>query len=68
MKIIVTKEDLEQVESAVNAGCVGGMVYDQMSFDLWGKIRLCIEKDLQLEYHEEWGESDALALHWLHTE
>ena len=62
MKIIITKEDLDQVERAIDTGCGGdhwgSPIYDQFTMDLWDKIRLCVELGLELKYEEEYTESE----------
>ena len=58
MKIIITKEDLDQIGRAVEDGCATGPIFDQFTMDLWSKIRLCIELGLPLEYQEEYTESE----------
>ena len=60
MKIIVTKEDLDQVERPVRRG-LREVEYCEKSaatLELWKKIRLCFELGLEMEYQEEYTESE----------
>lgn len=57
MKIIVTKEDLDEIEIVLRVGQVTAPDF-LSAVSLWEKIRLCIEKDLQLVYEEEYTESE----------